>query len=211
MAATLSSMLVREGGLEPLRLAAPHPRLARTRPDRSAPSVPAGNRGVLVQRRSPSFTAAAVNVAVKLVPRARRPADESQVRLLITLRGRSGPTTPGLFMLLGLACICAGQGLFAEGGKYISSQRPITWLVSIILTLASIVLMLSCTSPEFSWDEADYLASTANHWGFLWGGFDYVRHAHGPMAIYLAKLGQEVLPVRVGSLEGRLRFFEALV
>jgi hypothetical protein len=80
-----------------------------------------------------------------------------------------------------------------------------------IITVASIVLMLSCASPEFSWDEAAYLDSIANHWGFLWGGSDYTRQHHGPMAIYLAKLAQEVLPAGAGSLEGRLRFFIAVV
>jgi len=70
--------------------------------------------------------------------------------------------------------------------------------------------MLLCTSPEFSWDEADYVAASANHWGFLWRDSDYNRHGHGPMMIYLAKLG-EFLPASVGSLETRLRFFDALV
>ena len=92
-----------------------------------------------------------------------------------------------------------------------SSERLITLSAVTIITLASTVLMLLCTSPELSWDEAAYAASSANHWGFLWGGSDYDRHGHGPLAIYLGKLGQEVLPAAAGSLEGRLRFFEALV
>jgi hypothetical protein len=71
--------------------------------------------------------------------------------------------------------------------------------------------MLSCTSPELSWDEADYAANTAAPWSFLWGRSDYRRHWHGPMAIYLAKLGREVLPAGMVSLEGRLRFLVALV
>src|SRR5262249_8213712 len=91
-----------------------------------------------------------------------------------------------------------------------SSERLITLSAVTIITLASTVLMLLCT-PEFSWDEADYLVSTAHNWGFLWGESGYVRHGHGPLAIYLAKLGQQVLPAAAGSLEGRLRFFEALV
>jgi hypothetical protein len=77
--------------------------------------------------------------------------------------------------------------------------------------VASIVLMLSRTSPELSWDEADYAANIAAPWSFLWGSADYWRHNHGPMAIYLAKLGQEVLPPGTVSLEVRLRFFIALV
>src|SRR5262249_7566982 len=68
-----------------------------------------------------------------------------------------------------------------------------------------------CTSPELSWDEAVYVAATSNHWGSLWGGWYYSRHQHGPMAIYLTKLGQEVLPAGVGSIEDRLRFFVAFV
>jgi hypothetical protein len=79
-----------------------------------------------------------------------------------------------------------------------SSERPITLPAVTIITLASTVLMLLCASPEFSLDEADYLASLANHWGFLWGGSDYNRHGHGPLMIYLAKLGQEVLPAAAG-------------
>jgi Dolichyl-phosphate-mannose-protein mannosyltransferase len=100
---------------------------------------------------------------------------------------------------------------FADRRKHISSERLITMLVVTIITLASIVLMLSRTSPELSWDEADYAANLAAPWSSLWGSADYGRHGHGPMAIYLAKLGQEVLPVGTVSLEVRLRFFVALV
>jgi hypothetical protein len=71
--------------------------------------------------------------------------------------------------------------------------------------------MLSYTSPELSWDEADYVPSAAKKWEVLWGEADYNRHGHGPMAIYLTKLGQEVLPAGAGSLEVRSRFFVALV
>jgi Dolichyl-phosphate-mannose-protein mannosyltransferase len=98
----------------------------------------------------------------------------------------------------------------ADPRKQISAERLTTLAVVTIVTLTSIVLMLSCTSPEFSWDEADYVASTVNPWSVLWGGSDYNRHGHGPMAIYLAKLGREVLPASVAALEYRLRFFEAL-
>lgn len=89
------------------------------------------------------------------------------------------------------------------------------WLITAsivsILIAASAVLMLRCASPELSWDEADYTANTARSWGFLWGNaYDYNRHGHGPMAIYLAKLGQEVLPPGFGSFEVRTRFFTAL-
>src|SRR5215831_15644504 len=92
----------------------------------------------------------------------------------------------------------------------ISSETLITLSIVSIIALTSTVLMLSYTSPEFSWDEADYVENTANNWGFLWGGSNYALHGHGPMAIYLAKLGQEVLPAGAGSLEVRCRFFETL-
>lgn len=97
------------------------------------------------------------------------------------------------------------------GRNLLSSERLITLSVVTIITLVSIVLMLSCTSPELSWDEADYAANTATPWGVLWGTSDYGRHGHGPMAIYLAKLGQEVLSAGTVSLEVRLRFLVALV
>jgi len=99
--------------------------------------------------------------------------------------------------------------LSAEGRRHAFFERFITLSVVTVLTVASTVLMLACTSPEFSWDEADYVASTANHWNFLWRDSDYNRHGHGPMAIYLAKLGQEVLPASA-PLERRMRFFDAL-
>jgi hypothetical protein len=107
--------------------------------------------------------------------------------------------------------LASGDRLKLDGGlNPASSEKLITLAVATILTLVSIVLMLKCTSPEFSWDEADYLTNTAKHWGFLWGLFEDTRHFHGPLATDLAKLGQEVLPAWVGSLEVRLRFFEAL-
>jgi 4-amino-4-deoxy-L-arabinose transferase-like glycosyltransferase len=65
-------------------------------------------------------------------------------------------------------------------------------------------------SPELIWDEADYVSGATSSWVHLWDKFEYPRHNHGPMAIYLAKLGQEILPVGA-SIEFRVRFFEALV
>ena len=91
----------------------------------------------------------------------------------------------------------------------IFSERVVTLAVVTVLTLVSVVLMLLCTSPELDWDEADYAGNIFNTWHFLWSGSEYFRHSHGPMAIYLAKLGHQILPV--GSVEVRLRFFEALV
>jgi len=100
---------------------------------------------------------------------------------------------------------------FADGSKGFSLERLITLSVVTAITLASVVLMLSCTSPELGWDEADYAANASAPWSFLWSTFDYGRHEHGPMAIYLAKLGQEMLPASLVSVEVRLRFFIALV
>jgi len=93
----------------------------------------------------------------------------------------------------------------------ISSEYLVTLSIVTIITLASTLFMLSCTSPELSWDEAGYVAATSNQWGSVWGGWIYNRHQHGPMAIYLTKLGQEVLPAGAGSIEDRLRFFVAFV
>lgn len=102
------------------------------------------------------------------------------------------------------------MNLRAQVPEKSSSERLVTLAISGVLTAASLVLMLVYTSPEFSWDEADYVASTDNSWGFLWSRSDYNRHGHGPMAIYLAKLGREILPSRL-PFETRLRFMDALV
>ena len=117
-----------------------------------------------------------------------------------------------------LAYTDAGMGTFVErdltehlGTQYPGTRSVVTLTSVAIITVVSIILMLSCTSPELSWDEADYVTSTAKSWNFLWSGSDYNRHSHGPMAIYLAKLGEEVLPAWSGSFEARLRFFAAVV
>lgn len=91
------------------------------------------------------------------------------------------------------------------------SERVLTFGVVAVITILSTVLTLWCASPEFLFDEADYAtAAMSNSWKTLWGTFDYRNHPHGPMMIYLAKLGNEVLPGGMGSLETRLRFFNAL-
>jgi hypothetical protein len=51
---------------------------------------------------------------------------------------------------------------------------------------------LCCASPELSWDEADYMTSTARSWFDLWSDHRYIRHTHGPLALYLAKAGHRV-------------------
>src|SRR5688572_19332177 len=92
-------------------------------------------------------------------------------------------------------------------------QRGSGWLTLAIVTFmtaASVVLLLSLTSSEFSWDEADLLESASHDWGLLWSTSSYSRHFHGPLAIYLAKLGEQTLPA-LGSLEARTRFPTVLV
>ena len=93
----------------------------------------------------------------------------------------------------------------------ISAHKLLTDLLIIaILIIASMRLMLFFTSPELSWNEADYTVAVSNEWSSLWGGHKSDFHAHGPMMIYLAKLGEEVLPAGLG-LETRFRFFDALI
>src|SRR6202008_4397956 len=92
----------------------------------------------------------------------------------------------------------------------LSSERSSTVLIVAAITLASTAIMLVGTSPEFSWDEADYLNSMNNSWGRLRRPADYSRHSHGPVFLYLTKLGYDFLPSAIGWLEGRYRFFVAL-
>jgi len=75
----------------------------------------------------------------------------------------------------------------------------------------STALLLVGTSPELSWDEADYLRSIRVDWSRLWAVDAYPRHAHGPLAIYLAKLGDAWLSPLLSSREIVVRFFPALV
>jgi hypothetical protein len=70
--------------------------------------------------------------------------------------------------------------------------------------------MLRSSSPELSWDEADHASNVNKRWSYLWSQFDYSRHSQGPLAIYLAKLGDDYLPSGIGSLEDRLRLPAAL-
>jgi hypothetical protein len=88
------------------------------------------------------------------------------------------------------------------------------WFITIALvaciTLSSVILMLRCASPEPSWDEADYIGAAKNPWTFLWRQSDYGRHNHGPMGIFLAKLGLQFLPPAIGTFEMRARFGNAV-
>lgn len=93
-------------------------------------------------------------------------------------------------------------------------QRVSEWLTPAVVALTtavSVVLLLTLTSPEFSWDEADLLRNRSLGLGDLWSRADYVRHYHGPLELYLAKLAAVVIPAGFGPVEGRLRFFIALV
>jgi hypothetical protein len=106
------------------------------------------------------------------------------------------------------------EPLLSLGGGMNENQRGSRWLIPAVATLmtaASAVLLQALTSPEFSWDEADLLGSTSRSWWALWSSADYRRHFHGPMGIYLAKLGHEALPAALGSVEARTRFPTLLV
>lgn len=84
-------------------------------------------------------------------------------------------------------------------------------IVAAILTAISTIAMLRFATPELWWDETDYSLKTSLPFRFLWGTADYDRHKHGPLFIYLAKIGQHVIPASWASIEVRLRFFEALI
>jgi hypothetical protein len=121
-----------------------------------------------------------------------------------------------------VAILGAGRGCFVcrannrhyHPARMSEHQRGSVWPTLAIVTLmtaVSVVLLLSLTSPEFSFDEADLLESAAHDWGFLWSQASYGRHFHGPMGIYLAKLGEEAVPAVLGSLEVRTRLPIVLV
>jgi hypothetical protein len=95
--------------------------------------------------------------------------------------------------------------------RSVPSNRILDLSLFITIFLISVIVMLALTSPELSFDEADYASSTRLSWTSLVGGSDYQRHNHGPMSIYLSKLGQEVLPSGVFSIEVRSRLFISIV
>ena len=82
--------------------------------------------------------------------------------------------------------------------------------ISVILILISTALLLTQTSPEFSWDEADYLSALSKDWKSLWATGEYARHHHGPLSIYLAKLGYQLFPDSLMPVEYQTRFFISL-
>ncbi len=94
------------------------------------------------------------------------------------------------------------------------SSRWLTPVIALGMTAVSVVLLLSLTSPELSWDEADLVGTASRSWWSLWSsdppGQSLRRHYHGPLGLYLAKLGHD-LPAALGSLEARVRFPTALV
>ena len=88
------------------------------------------------------------------------------------------------------------------------------WITPVIvlgLLVVSTMLMLRMASSELGWDEADYAASINRPWRSLWSQSDYERHAHGPLAMYLAKAGQTALPATLFTPEERLRLPIALL
>src|SRR6266852_372652 len=90
------------------------------------------------------------------------------------------------------------------------SERLATGSIIVLLVCTSIALMLSAAPPELGWDEADYALGIRTPWRAMWGGVDYIRHNHGPMMLYLAKFGDQVLPGLI-SVETRVRLPLALV
>jgi hypothetical protein len=91
------------------------------------------------------------------------------------------------------------------------SEKWITFCIVLFLISVSTVLMLRSSSAELSWDEAVYAQNVGKPWKDLWSRSDYQRNGHGPMAIYLSKLGNDDLPAVVRPVEERLRFPIALV
>lgn len=91
------------------------------------------------------------------------------------------------------------------GQRARQSESWFAALVVVAITIVSSVLMVLCSPTELSWDEADYSAGVYFPWKALWLGRGYSRHSHGPMSIYLAKLGNDFLPGSIHQIEVRLR------
>jgi 4-amino-4-deoxy-L-arabinose transferase-like glycosyltransferase len=102
----------------------------------------------------------------------------------------------------------------ARTGAPPASSRWLTPVIALGMSAVSVVLLLSLTSPELSWDEADLVGTASRSWWSLWSsdppGQSLRRHYHGPLGLYLAKLGHE-LPATLGSVEARVRLPTALV
>lgn len=92
-----------------------------------------------------------------------------------------------------------------------SDNRMLDFVLSALVGLLSLVTLFTCTSPEFSFDEADYAINSEQEWTVLRESRSYDRHGHGPLKEYLAKFGREFLPTSFASMENRSRFFHALV
>lgn len=95
--------------------------------------------------------------------------------------------------------------------KPVSAERLKSALVAAVIAVISAVGMLRFASPELWWDEADYVSKIGLSWSVLWGTSEYERHWHGPMAMYLAKIGQHFIPASLAPVEVRLRLLEALI
>jgi hypothetical protein len=83
-----------------------------------------------------------------------------------------------------------------------------TLAIALILTLAATWLSLELTSPELSWDEADYALTAPDTWRRI---SQSTPHYHGPVIPYLVQAGRSLARVAgKGRVEDRLRFFFAL-
>lgn len=87
------------------------------------------------------------------------------------------------------------------------SETYITAVAVFLLVLASTILSLRLTSPQLSWDEADYALAAQGEWRTL----PYTTsHGHGPLMLYLIKLSAAV-PRWLPSIEDQSRLLLALM
>jgi hypothetical protein len=86
------------------------------------------------------------------------------------------------------------------------SETCLTMVVVFLLVLTSTVLSLRLTSPQLSWDEADYALAAKGEWRTL----PYTApHGHGPLMLYLIKLSAAA-PLGLTSIEDQSRLLLAL-
>jgi hypothetical protein len=80
-------------------------------------------------------------------------------------------------------------------------------VVVFLLVLASTVVSLRLTSPQLSWDEADYALDAKGEWRTL----SYTAsHGHGPLILYLIKLSAAT-PLELMAIEDQSRLLLALM
>lgn len=106
--------------------------------------------------------------------------------------------------------VATAPALHTSRESVFSDWRQNAFIVTIITAISSVAMLL-CATPELWWDEADYALQTSRPFRYLWSSADYSRHRHGSLFIYLAKLGQDLIPAGWASIEVRLRFFEVLI